>query len=157
MVSDGDPVGTTRFAAPTQVGVSLPPCRRLDTLAGEAEPGDLQPIRLKRYPEVGGDPARVSRPSTRLRVEGVIEVGSANSKVAAAGEFVQRPEEGSRIGAAGERDDDLAAGLERSVPEEEALDMVDERLTDCPLRSRGLGGVPLPTRMVAVKGLEPPT
>ena len=53
--------------------------------------------------------------------------------------------------------DELEARLAQAVPEEEALDMVDGRLIDCPLRSRGLGGVPLPTRMVAVKGLEPLT
>jgi hypothetical protein len=134
MVGNGDPVGTASYATAAQVGVSFAAGRRLETLTRETVAGDVQPIRGEGHAKALGDRPGLGGSSIRRRVEGVIEVGGADAKIVPAGEFVESPEQSGRVGTAGERDDDLAAGLERSVQQQKALDMVDERLAQCPLR-----------------------
>lgn len=134
MMAYGDPGGAEPGAAAAQEGVAFSPRRRLHTFASQAALGDLQPLGRERYAELLGDPSGVSRSLCRRRVEDVIEMGGADCELVAACELVQSPEQDGRIGTAGETDENLPAGQERSVEVQEALDMVNERLAQCPFR-----------------------
>ena len=59
------------------------------------------------------------------------------------GQLGERPKQGGRIGAAGERDDQASA-RERSVPPQKALDVVDEKMAQSSVREVGAtrGGSP---------------
>ena len=142
VVGGGDPAGAERLARPFQEGVARPAAGRLGALAGEtgadvgalADAGDPQPLR---------DPGRRVRPGAGAGIHGMIEVGGGEPEPAVRREAGHPPEEGGRIGATGEGDEDALARGERRLVAEEGLQDVEE------IHGR--------RRMVAVTGLEPMT
>lgn len=142
VVGGGDPAGAERPAGPFQKGVARPAAGRLGTLAGETG-ADVRALADEGDPQPPGDPGRRVRAGSGAGIHGMIEMGGGEPDPPGRREAGHPPEEGGRVGAAGEGDEDALARGERRLVAEEGLQSVEE------IHGR--------RRMVAVTGLEPMT
>lgn len=149
MVGGSDPAGADSTPLLGEESVAQAPGGDLAALARAAPRLDLHPSGRQRHAETAREPPGGGGPCRPSSVQGVVEMRGRQLDAERRAELRQRGEQGRRVRAAGEGDQDRVAGVCRCGLGEESAEPGENGHGGAP----GGGGL----KLVAVKGLEPLT